>query len=282
MIATKQTPVIVQGITGHQGSFHTNVMKKYGTNIVAGVTPGKGGQTVHGVPVYNTIADALAEHHAEYSAVFVPAAHAKDAAAEALAGKLNLVMLTEHLPVHDTLSILNYANKQRCRVFGPNCPGFIIPGEMKLGIIPERVVRPGSLGIVSRSGTLTYEIAYALTLQRIGQRSIVGIGGDPVIGTGFVDVLKMYEEDSQIDKIILIGEIGGALEIQAADYISKHISKPVIAFIAGQTAPPGKRMGHAGAIIMGEKETAAYKIEYLKSKGIPVAAIPSEIVHLLG
>lgn len=277
----ENTKVIVQGITGHHGSFHTRAMMDAGTNIVAGVTPGKGGQEVEGVPVYNTIKEALAEHDADWSVVFVPARFVKDAAIEALNAGLNLVIISENVPVHDTLEIVALAQKKKKMLFGPNCPGMINPGCCKLGIIPASICKKGNIGIVSRSGTLTYEIINEMSKHDLGQSTVFGIGGDPVIGTDFIDILKIFEKDKETEMIVLVGEIGSDAEEIAADFIKAKISKKVVAYIVGKTAPPEKRMGHAGAIISSTSGTAQAKIDYLTKLGIPVAEIPSEIVDLL-
>ncbi|MFC1755206.1 succinate--CoA ligase subunit alpha [Thermoproteota archaeon] len=277
----KDTKVIVQGMTGKHGSFHADRMLKFGTKIVAGVTPGKGGQEVHGLPVFDTIKEALKKHKAEWSCIFVPAVFAKDAALEALSAGLNVVMITENLPVHDTLEIIALAKKKKRMLLGPNCPGLVMPGQSKIGIIPNHLCKPGNIGIVSRSGTLTYEIINSLSKEGIGQSAIVGIGGDPVAGTDFIDVLKEFEKDKKTKKIVLIGEIGGDSEENAANYIKKNVSKPVVAYIAGRTAPEGKRMGHAGAIISGKAGTVEAKVESLEKAGVKVAKIPSQILKLL-
>ncbi len=281
ILINKNTKVIVQGITGTQGSFHTKIMKQYGTKIVAGVTPGKQGQSVEGIPVYNTVKEALKKHKADFSIAFVPAKFIKDAAFEALQNNLNLIIITEGIPVHDTIEILKQAKKRKKIIIGPNCPGLITPEECKIGIIPCYVCKKGDIGIVSRSGTLTYEIANELTKAGIGQSTIIGIGGDPVIGLDTIEVLKLFEKDPETKKIILVGEIGGDIEEKAAEYIKKHIKKKVVAFIAGKTAPKGKRMGHAGAIIEGETGTFEAKIKALKKANIKIAEIPSEIPKLL-
>ena len=278
---TKKTKVLVQGITGHQGSFHTKQMLDYGTHIVAGVTPGKGGQSIEGVPVYDTVKEAMRKHKPEWSVIFVPAEFAKQAAFEALQEGLHVCIISEHVPVHDAIAIIHFAQQKKRIVLGPNCPGFVIPGQAKIGIMPNHLFSPGNVSVVSRSGTLTYEIVYALTQHHLGQRAVIGIGGDPVIGNHFLDILSILEKDKQTKAIILVGEIGGDLEERAAVYISRHIKKPVVAYIAGRNAPPGKTMGHAGAVISGNTGTAATKIAALEKAGIPVAKIPSEIVKLL-
>jgi len=279
MYITKDTNVLVQGITGRHGRFHTAVMKKNKTNVVAGVTPGKGGQTVKDVPVYNTVAEACKEHQLEWSILFVPAQFVKSAAYEALDAGLHLIIISEHVPIHDAIAILKKAKEEKKHVFGPNCPGMIIPGETKLGIMPDETFSPGSVGVVSRSGTLTYEVCHQLSQANRGQSAVIGIGGDPVVGMHFTDVLAQFESDERTKCIVLIGEIGGSLEETAAHYIKKNISKPVIAFIAGKTAPKGKTMGHAGAIIQQKAGSASYKMSVFEQQGIPVAYTIAEIVQ---
>lgn len=274
--------VVVQGITGREGAFHTRQMLDYGTAVVAGVTPGKGGQEVHGVPVHDTVRGAVAASGADTAVVFVPARFALDAILESLASGISLVVaITEGLPVHDMMVAARHASSLGAVLIGPNCPGLITPGQSKLGIIPGSIVSPGPVGVVSRSGTLTYEVLYALTARGIGQSTAVGIGGDPVQGTKFVDVLARFEADPATRAIVLIGEIGGTDEEAAAEYIDRHVAKPVVAFIAGRTAPPGRRMGHAGAIISGGKGTAQEKMKALEAAGIPVARHPDEIAELV-
>jgi len=283
ILVGSDTRAIVQGITGRQGSFHTRLMLDYGTKIVAGVTPGKGGQEVHGVPVYDTVKEALAEHDANASIVFVPARFAKDAVLEAIEAGLELVVvITEHIPVRDTMEFLALARREDATIIGPNTPGIITPGECKLGVMPGHVFKRGRVGMVSRSGTLTYEIAAQLTRAGLGQSTCLGIGGDPVVGLTFTEVLDMFEKDPETEAVVLIGEIGGNLEELAAQYIrEREYPKPVVAFIAGRTAPPGKRMGHAGAIIMGRAGTAQSKIEALERAGVPVARTPKEVAELV-
>ena len=283
IIIGKKTRAIVQGITGTQGSFHTKLMLEYGTQIVAGVTPGKGGTTVHGVPVYDTVEEALERHPANASIIFVPAPFAADAALEALEnGIKTVVIITEHIPIKDAINVMAYAQQVGATIIGPNTPGIITPGECKLGIMPAHIFKSGSIGMVSRSGTLTYEIAAGLTKKRLGQSTCIGLGGDPIVGLNFIDVLKLFEKDRQTQAIALIGEIGGNLEELAADYIAKEkYPKPVVAFIAGRSAPPGKRMGHAGAIIMGKAGTAESKIKAFKNAGVEVAEKPSDVAALL-
>jgi len=275
---TKETRVLVQGATGKQGSFHLAQMRRFGTQVVAGVTPGKDGQYVDGIRIYDSVAAALRKARADWSCLFVPAPHLKDAALEALAGGLNLAIITEHVPVHDTLAILADANRRGRTVLGPNCPGLAAPGACKIGIIPNENFAPGRIAIVSRSGTLTYEIILALTKAGLGQSTAVGIGGDPVIGLHFTDVLEQFEKDPDTDAIVLIGEIGGDLEERAAAWLGSRPHKPVVAYITGLTAPPGKTMGHAGAITSGSSGTAASKVAAFEKVGIPVAKLPSEIV----
>jgi len=277
ILIDSKTRVIVQGITGHHGSFHTDLMKKYGTNIVAGVTPGKGGENVGGVPVFNTVAEAP---EADFSILFVPATAALDAAIESLQQNLNLVIITEHIPVLDAIKISNEAKKRNLIVIGPNCPGIITPGESKVGILPGEFFKKGPVGILSRSGTLTYEISKKLTDADLGQSTIVGIGGDLINGFNFNEGLRKFEEDEDTEVIVLIGEIGGDAEEKAADYIG-NITKPVVAYIAGKTAPAGKTMGHAGAIISGESGTFESKVAALKSAGVQVATLPSEVPGLV-
>ncbi len=278
------TRVIVQGITGREGSFHTKLMLDYGTKVVAGVTPGKGGMEVHGVPVYDSVEEAVQEHpDANTSIIFVPARFAPDAIYEAVDAGLKLVVvITEGIPVHDSLKAINYAKSRGVNVVGPNCPGVITPGKAKVGIMPGHVFKPGRVGIVSRSGTLTYEVSYALTKAGIGQSTVIGIGGDPVIGTSFSEALRMFEKDPDTDVIVMLGEIGGDMEERAAALIKNgEVTKPVVAFIAGRTAPEGKRMGHAGAIIMMGSGTYQGKVEALKSAGVKVARTPFEIPDLV-
>ncbi len=276
------TRLVVQGITGRDGAFHAEQMAAYGTKLVAGVTPGKGGQTAVDVPVFDTVAEAVAKADANTSCIFVPPAMAADAIQEAIeAGIMTLVAVTEGIPVNDMNRIMPLVRERGARLIGPNCPGLISPGQAKVGILPGNIVAEGPVGLVSRSGTLTYEVVWQLTQNGMGQSTCIGIGGDPVIGTNFIDCLEAFQADAATEAIVMIGEIGGTDEEEAADYIKAHVTKPVVSFIAGQTAPPGKRMGHAGAIISGGSGTAAEKIEKLGSVGIPVAKIPSQIVPLL-
>jgi len=279
----KTTRAIVQGITGVQGSFHTRLMLDYGTQIVAGTTPGKSGTNVHGVPVYDTVEEALNEHGAEASIIFVPAPFAADAAFEALdSGLKTIVIITEHIPVRDAIQVMHRARQQDAVVVGPNTPGILTVGECKLGIMPAHVFSRGVVGLASRSGTLTYEIATGLSVAGLGQSTCIGLGGDPIVGLSFVDVLREFERDEKTETVALIGEIGGNFEELAAEFIATEgYSKPVVAFVAGRTAPPGKRMGHAGAIIMGRSGTAASKIEAFEKVGVPVAEKPSDVARLL-
>ena len=275
----KDTKCLVQGITGKQGSFHTEQMLNYDTCIEAGVTPGKGGQDFLGVPIFNSVEEAVEETDVNSSIIFVPAKFAKDAAFESIKHLDMVIIISEHIPIHDSLDIMAYANKMDTVVIGPNTPGVISPGVGKLGIMPTHIFKEGNVGVISRSGTLTYEIASELT--NIGQSTCVGIGGDPVIGTNYIEVLKRFEADEGTDAVVLIGEIGGNAEENAADFIKNEMTKPVVSYIAGRTAPPGKRMGHAGAIIQGNTGTVASKTEALNDAGVEVAKMPSEIVELI-
>jgi succinyl-CoA synthetase alpha subunit len=282
ILVDAETKLVVQGITGRDGSFHARQMKAYGTQVVAGVTPGKGGESVDDIPVYDTVAEAVEATGANTSVIYVPAAFAVDAIYEAAgAGASLVVCITEGLPALQMVKLKEYLRLHGCRLVGPNSPGVISPGKSKVGIMPGQIHRPGSIGVVSRSGTLTYEVVQSLTSAGLGQSTCLGIGGDPVIGTTFLDALALFEQDPDTAAVVLIGEIGGTDEEEAAQYINESMSKPVVAFIAGQTAPPGKRMGHAGAIIAGGKGTAQEKITAFKEAGVPVAAIPSEIPSLL-
>jgi succinyl-CoA synthetase alpha subunit len=281
IILDKDTKCLVQGITGKQGSFHTEQMLKYNTCIEAGVTPGKGGQDFLGVPIFNSIEEAVGETDVNSSIIFVPAKFAKDAAFESIRHLDLVVIISEHIPVHDSLDIMAYANQMGTTVIGPNTPGVISPGVGKLGIMPTHIFAEGNVGVISRSGTLTYEIASELTRAGIGQSTCVGIGGDPVVGTNYIDILKRFEEDKDTEAVVLIGEIGGNAEENAADFIKDEMTKPVVSYIAGRSAPPGKRMGHAGAIIQGNTGTVASKTEALNNAGVEVAKMPSDIVNLL-
>ena len=280
----KNSRLLIQGITGHEGLFHTQQMVAYGTNVVAGVTPGKGGDWVLAgkVPVFDSAKVAVEATGADVSVIFVPARFAADAIFEAADAGLPLIFcITEGIPVQDMMRVRKYLDQKGTRLVGPNCPGALTPGEAKAGIIPGDIAIPGNVGVVSRSGTLTYEVLYALKLHNMGASTCVGIGGDPVNGTNFLDVLNLFEADPYTDRVVLIGEIGGSDEERAAEYISRYMTKPVVAFIAGQTAPPGKRMGHAGAIIEGGSGTAADKIRALNNAGVRVARHPEEIPDLL-
>ncbi|HLB36310.1 MAG TPA: succinate--CoA ligase subunit alpha [Gemmatimonadales bacterium] len=279
----RQTKLVVQGITGRDGSFHARQMLEYGTAVVAGVTPGRGGQTFEGkVPVFDTMADAVAATGANASVIYVPSRFAADAVYEAAdAGIPLIVCITEGLPVLDMTRVMPYVRERGARLIGPNCPGLISPGDSKVGIIPGQICLPGRIGVVSRSGTLTYEVIHQLTRHGMGQSTCVGIGGDPIIGTNFIDCLAGFQADAATDAIVMIGEIGGTDEQNAARYIAEHVRKPVVGFIAGQTAPPGRRMGHAGAIISGSSGTAAEKMEALKAAGVAVMQRPADVVPLL-
>lgn len=281
------TKLVVQGITGRDGSFHTRQMMEFGTRVVAGVTPGKGGQTFEGpdgtsAPIFNSMDVAVAQTGANTSVIYVPPAFAADAILEAIDSGVDLVVaITEGVPVLDMARAHAFARDRGVRVLGPNCPGLISPGKSKVGILPAKIVAEGPIGVVSRSGTLTYEAVFLLTSVGLGQTTCVGIGGDPLIGTNFIDCLKAFEEDADTTAIVLIGEIGGTDEQEAAAYIKEHLSKPVVGFIAGQTAPPGRRMGHAGAIISGSSGTAEEKVRAFEENGIAVAERPADIVRLI-
>jgi succinyl-CoA synthetase alpha subunit len=287
IFADKQTRLVVQGITGRDGSFHTTQMLAYGTQLVAGVTPGKGGQTFEGpegqkVPIFNAMDEAVSETGANASVIFVPPAFASGAIMEAAdSGVALVVAITEGVPVQDMARAHAFARDRRVRVLGPNCPGLLSVDQAKIGILPGQIVARGPIGVVSRSGTLTYEAVYQLTNQGLGQTTCVGIGGDPLIGTSFIDCFEAFEKDGETEAIVMIGEIGGTDEQQAATYAKQHMTKPIVGFIAGQTAPPGRRMGHAGAIISGVEGTAAEKIKALEANGIRVAERPVDIVGLV-
>ena len=275
------TRLVVQGLTGSEGRFHGLRNRDYGTQLVAGVTPGKGGQDVDGVPVLNTVAEAVAEHGANTSMIFVPAPFAADAIYEAVdAGVHTVVTITEGVPAHEMLRIHAYTRPKDVRLLGPNCPGALSPGKANVGIIPAEIFAPGDIGLVSRSGTLTYQIGHELTQMGLGNSTIVGIGGDPIVGSSFIDVLRLFEADSETKYVVMVGEIGGDEEEKAADFIEAEMTKPVVAYIAGFTAPPGKTMGHAGAIISGSSGTAEAKKKALEARGIRVGTTPTETAQL--
>lgn len=278
----EHTRVLVQGMTGNQGSFHARQMLDYGTNIVAGVSPGKGGQTVVGKPIYNTVAAAMRDHDIDASVLFIPAPFAKDAAFEAIDAGIKLVVcITEHIPVHDAMEIMAFAREKGTTVVGPNTFGLVSSGKCKIGIPPNQFFVPGNIGVVSRSGTLSYEIVGNLTAAGMGTSSVVGLGGDRVVGLSFIDVLTEFEKDPETSAIVMIGEIGGSAEEDAAEFIKDNISKPIVAYLAGKSAPPGKRMGHAGAIIEKGKGTFEGKVEALQSAGVKVAELPFQVPQLL-
>jgi succinyl-CoA synthetase alpha subunit len=282
ILVNSDTRLVVQGITGREGEFHTRQMQAYGTNVVAGVTPGKGGSWVSGIPVFDTVKETVNATGANASIIYVPARFAADAILEAAdAGIEVVVCITEGVPVLDMIQVRAHLDCMDARLIGPNCPGIITPGEAKVGIMPGHIHTPGPIGVVSRSGTLTYEVVHALTEKGLGQSTAIGIGGDPIIGTDFIDTLRLFEDDAQTEQVVLIGEIGGTDEQRAAEFISRNVSKPVTVFIAGQTAPPGKRMGHAGAIIEGGEGTAAEKIAAFEEAGVRVASHPGEIAEIV-
>ncbi len=282
ILVNKNTKLIVQGITGRDGAFHTSKMKAYGTNVVGGISPGKGGQQVEGVPVFNTVEDAVAATGANASVIFVPAPFAGDAIMEASYAGIELVVcITEHVPVQDMIRVMPVLKQNGTKLIGANCPGLITPGECLIGILPANIFKSGNIGLISRSGTLTYEVVNMLTENDLGQTTCVGIGGDSVSGLYFIDLLQMYENDPKTEAVVVIGEIGGDAEEQAARFIKEKMTKPVVAFIAGQSAPPGKRMGHAGAIISSGAGTAEEKIRAFNAAGVPVAKEPNEIPGLL-
>jgi succinyl-CoA synthetase alpha subunit len=283
MMINTETKAIVQGITGKQGSYHTKLMLDYGTKIVAGVVPGKGGTAVYSVPVYDTVKETVAAYSPNASIIFVPAPFAQDAVLDAIINKIKtIIVVTEHIPIKDAVNIMAYANRSRVTIIGPNTPGIIVPGECKLGIMPANIFMPGSIGVVSRSGTLTYEIAAGLTAKGLGQSTCVGVGGDPIVGLNFIEALELFKEDYNTKAIVLIGEIGGNMEELTAEYITQErYPKPIVAYVAGRFAPSGKRMGHAGAIIMGKQGTAQSKIEALINAGVKVAEKPSDVTALL-
>ncbi|HTW40211.1 MAG TPA: succinate--CoA ligase subunit alpha [Thermoplasmata archaeon] len=282
VLVDQNTRVVVQGITGHQGTVHTRQMKLFGTQVVAGVTPGKAGAEVEGVPVFNSVESAVRTTGANAACIFVPAPYAKDALLETVDAGITLaVVVTEHIPFHDMLVMYHYARSKGARIIGPNCPGIGAPGLAKVGIIPNVVFQKGRIGVISRSGTLTYEIVNGIKEHGLGQSTCIGLGGDPVVGTSFVDALPHFQADPETDVIVLVGEIGGTAEEDAAEYIRHHVTKPVVAYIAGRSAPPGKRMGHAGAIISRGKGTAETKLAALSAAGARVARFPYEIPDLV-
>jgi succinyl-CoA synthetase alpha subunit len=273
---------MVQGITGHQGQFHTRAMLDFGTKVVAGTSPGKGGTKVEGVPVFDSVQEAVEKKRANASIIFVPAPFTKDAAIEAMEAGLRLVVvITERIPFHDTLEFIPYARTKGVAVIGPNCPGIITPAESKMGIMPSHIFKAGDVGVISRSGTLTYEIVNAMTQAGFGQSTCIGIGGDPIIGTNTVEALELFQGDRMTKRIVVVGEIGGTAEEEAAACIRKNVTKPVVAYVAGRTAPAGKRMGHAGAIIQGNMGTAESKVKAFNDAGVPVADYPVDVAKLL-
>jgi len=282
ILIDENTKVLVQGITGRDGSFHTRTMVNDGTGIVAGVTPGKGGQEMDGIPVYNTVADAQKDHHIDATGIFVPPKFASAAIVEAADAGIPLVIcITEGVPVNEMLDCYHYVKQGGVRLIGPNCPGVISPGKCKIGIMPQKIHKEGRIAVISRSGTLTYEVVHALSTNGMGQSTCVGIGGDPVVGSSFIDLLGLFNQDSDTDAVVMIGEIGGEDEEAAAEFIKAQMKKPVVGFISGRTAPPGKRMGHAGAIISGGKGTPEAKVRALEEAGVRVADTPSAIPGLL-
>jgi len=283
ILIDKKTRVIVQGITGREGAFHTEQMVAYGTNVVGGITPGKGGTKANGIPVFNTVSKAVEETGASASVIFVPSAFAAEAVLEAADENIKVIVcITEGIPTLDMIEVKKYLEHKNIRLIGPNCPGIISPGKCKIGIMPGRIHQEGYIGVVSRSGTLTYEVVYQLTERNIGQSTCIGIGGDPIIGTTFVDALKLFKDDDETSAVCLIGEIGGTAEEEAAEYIVKNnFTKPVIGYIAGMTAPPGRRMGHAGAIISRGQGTAEEKIKIMKEAGIFVSESPAQVGRLV-
>ncbi len=282
IIVDRETRLVVQGITGREGSFHASRNRSYGTNVVAGVTPGKGGDDVEGIPVFNTVQDAVSEAGANTAMVFVPARFAADAMFEAVdAGVATVICITEGIPAHDMLRVYNHVRPRGLTLIGPNCPGALSPGKANVGIIPAEIFTEGNVGLVSRSGTLTYQIGHELTELGVGQSTIVGIGGDPVVGSSFIDVLGRFQDDPETELVVMVGEIGGSEEEKAAAFIEAEMTKPVIAYIAGFTAPPGKTMGHAGAIISGSAGTAQAKKEALEAHGVQVGTNPTEVARLV-
>ncbi len=282
VLVDTSTRVVVQGITGHQGTVHTRQMKLFGTAVAAGVTPGKGGTEVDGVPVFDSVREAVDATRANASCIFVPAPFAKDALIESVDAGIRLaVVVTEHIPFHDMLVMYHYARSKGTRIIGPNCPGIAAPGKAKVGIIPNVVFHPGRVGVISRSGTLTYEIVNGIKEHGLGQSTCIGLGGDPVVGTSFVDALPLFQADPETDLLVMVGEIGGTAEEEAAEYIHGHVTKPVVAYIAGRSAPPGKRMGHAGAIITRGRGTAESKVAALEKAGAQVARFPYEVPEMV-
>jgi succinyl-CoA synthetase alpha subunit len=278
ILVDENTRVVVQGITGSEGSFHTRQMVAYGSKVVAGVTPGKGGQDLDGIPVFNRVEDAVINEGANTACIFVPASFAADAIAEAVdAGVALVVCITEGIPVLDMVKVKSSLKGKKTRLIGPNCPGLTSPGKCKIGIMPGMIHKEGTVGVISRSGTLTYEVVWQLTQRGIGQSTCIGIGGDPLVGTSFIDLLELFNSDPGTELIIIIGEIGGAAEEEAGEFVKAHVKKPVVGFIAGQTAPPGRRMGHAGAIISGGKGTAAEKVAAWERAGITAVSNPAQI-----
>jgi succinyl-CoA synthetase alpha subunit len=282
ILITEQTRVLVQGITGYQGEFHAGRMREFGTKVVAGMTPGKGGATAAGVPVFDTVAEAVAQTGATASCIFVPARGAKDAALEAIASRLDpVVIITEHIPVHDAIEVVAAARAAGVRVVGPNGPGLTSPGRCKIGIMPNHLFKQGGVGLVSRSGTLTYEIVAGLTHAGLGQSTALGLGGDPVVGVSFTEAIRLFNDDPETTAIVLVGEIGGSAEEEAARFIKASVRKPVAGYIAGRTAPPGKRMGHAGAVISGSEGTAQAKIAALEAAGVRMVDLPARVPEAL-
>jgi succinyl-CoA synthetase alpha subunit len=282
IIVDDDTKLVVSGLTGREGSFHGLRNRAYGTDVVAGVTPGKGGQDVEGIPVFDTVADAVKETGANTSLIFVPARFASDAIYETVdAGIRTVICTTEHIPAHDMLRVYAYIRPKGVTMIGPNCPGVLSPGKANVGIIPAQVFRPGNIGLVSRSGTLTYQIGHEVAQRGLGNSTIVGIGGDPIVGSSFIDILEKFEEDAETEYVVLVGEIGGDEEEKAAQWVSEHMSKPVFSYIAGFSAPPGKTMGHAGAIISGSSGTAQAKKVALEAVGIKVGTTPTEVAELV-
>lgn len=282
ILINEATRVLVQGITGRDGSFHALAMRDYGTKVVGGVVPGKGGESVEGIPVFNSVAEAKAKTNANASVIFVPAKFAAAAMSEAIDAALDLVVcITEGVPVLDMMKIYNRLKGTKTRLIGPNCPGIISPDKCKIGIMPGQIHKQGSIGVISRSGTLTYEVVYHLTKCGLGETTCIGVGGDPIVGSGFIDLLKLFQDDPDTKGVALIGEIGGSEEEETAQFIKAHFTKPVVAFIAGRTAPPGKRMGHAGAIISGGSGTAEAKIKAFEEVGVPVVAMPDQIPDIM-